>query len=208
MKTCTRCGEHKSLDDYYTDKNARDQRKSECKVCTKKLTRAYEVSHKDEVNARARRRYAVVGNTEPKRAASRKWRKGNPEALKLSSRNTKLKLKYGVTRRQLDDIYAHQRGECAVCRRQISWDSTEKNTKPHIDHCHETGVVRGLLCLTCNTGIGMLGDSVSLLDAAKSYLLQYAPTTRNIGQPDVRPASDSAASTCHESSMDETATVH
>ena len=59
-----------------------------------------------------------------------------------------------------------QNHSCAIC----------KTTTPggkgtfHVDHCHATGAVRGLLCMACNIGIGKLKDSPELLDAAASYL--------------------------------------
>ena len=67
---------------------------------------------------------------------------------------------------------------------QVAQYAIEKSSKPHIDHCHVSGVVRGLLCLTCNTGLGMFGDSVNLLDAAKQYLqLRGAPTVKGHSVP-------------------------
>lgn len=55
-----------------------------------------------------------------------------------------------------------QGGRCAVC-------GEEK--KLHVDHCHDTGKVRGMLCFACNTGIGKLKDDPDLLLAAHRYLL-------------------------------------
>lgn len=53
-------------------------------------------------------------------------------------------------------------GACAVCLKQ---------EKLYVDHCHDSEKIRGLLCVKCNTGLGMLNDSVDMLDAAKRYLL-------------------------------------
>lgn len=57
----------------------------------------------------------------------------------------------------------NQKGLCLIC--------TEKPEKLFIDNCHETGKVRGLLCSSCNTGIGMLKDDPDVLRAAISYLV-------------------------------------
>lgn len=100
------------------------------------------------------------------------WRARNPEKVKASDRRTKLKLSYGLSPETLTELWLSQDKSCKICRKPISISATEKASKPHVDHDHVTGAVRGLLCLTCNTGLGMFGDSVDLLDAAKHYLLR------------------------------------
>jgi hypothetical protein len=78
-----------------------------------------------------------------------------------------LKSEYGIT---LDDYFQmmdEQDGKCAIC--EIAFDQLPpKHT--HVDHCHDTGVVRGLLCHHCNTGLGNLRDSVDILAKAIQYL--------------------------------------
>ena len=98
------------------------------------------------------------------------WKRNNPVTRKLSNRKTKVKLKYGATPETIRLMLEAQNFTCAVCPAPISFSATSKKQKPHIDHCHDTGVVRGLLCLTCNTGLGMFQDSRQLLLAAMNYL--------------------------------------
>lgn len=70
--------------------------------------------------------------------------------------------KHGVTREEYDALLAAQDGCCAICRR---------NDRPlDLDHSHEDGHVRGLLCGPCNRGIGFLGDDVMTLRSAIDYL--------------------------------------
>lgn len=59
-----------------------------------------------------------------------------------------------------------QKGVCMVCRKPFSTDRV-----PHLDHCHETGNVRGLLCSFCNMGLGSFQDSILSLENAIKYLL-------------------------------------
>ena len=56
-----------------------------------------------------------------------------------------------------------QAGLCPICRRGLG-------DKPHVDHDHETGEVRGLLCFTCNVGLGNFGDDVERLRRGARYL--------------------------------------
>jgi len=58
-----------------------------------------------------------------------------------------------------------QNGLCAICKKPC-----DTNDVLSVDHCHETGKIRGLLCNKCNIGIGMLGDSVAGVQAALDYL--------------------------------------
>jgi hypothetical protein len=60
-----------------------------------------------------------------------------------------------------------QGGGCAICG---STDTKGPGQFFAVDHCHETGAVRGLLCLCCNTALGQLGDDVDLLRRAIDYL--------------------------------------
>lgn len=63
-------------------------------------------------------------------------------------------------------MYKEQKESCKICEKKF-----KQGVSAHVDHDHDTGEVRGLLCLNCNTGIGKLGDSaVTCLDAA-FYLL-------------------------------------
>lgn len=69
--------------------------------------------------------------------------------------------KYGVSQRQVDEMTARQNGRCGICRETLAL---------HVDHDHETGVVRGLLCGNCNRAIGLLAHDPSRMRAAIAYL--------------------------------------
>lgn len=71
-----------------------------------------------------------------------------------------------MTEKDYADMYNSQSGKCAICRISYSLDSRDL----HVDHCHITGKIRGLLCLKCNLGLGKFYDNSDLLLAAASYL--------------------------------------
>lgn len=75
------------------------------------------------------------------------------------------KSRYGLSQKVFDELLAKQGGKCAICSANITWPK-----RLHVDHCHKTGRVRGLLCTRCNRGIGMLGDDPSLLKIAVIYV--------------------------------------
>ncbi len=76
-----------------------------------------------------------------------------------------LKRKYGITIEQFNDMLLAQGGTCAICKQP------SHNRKMHVDHCHKTGAVRGILCAMCNTGIGALKDDPILMIRASEYVI-------------------------------------
>lgn len=76
---------------------------------------------------------------------------------------------YGITVEEFHGLLAAQKGRCAICRTD-NWGKKG----PHIDHCHYSSLVRGLLCNHCNVGLGMFKDDPGLLEAAKLYLLDHS----------------------------------
>jgi len=83
-----------------------------------------------------------------------------------------LKYKYGVTHQQFMSSWEQQKGCCAVCREELPDLMAYENRRRMyaIDHNHETGDFRGILCLNCNTLLGMAKDSVKVLQRAIEYL--------------------------------------
>jgi len=75
-----------------------------------------------------------------------------------------LKERYGVDKNAYYRILDSQNGCCGICGEEAG------DSKLHVDHCHATGVVRGLLCQKCNTGIGLLGDNLESVLKAVNYL--------------------------------------
>jgi len=62
-----------------------------------------------------------------------------------------------------------QDGRCAICGR-TAIQASLKRKRLAIDHCHKSGKIRGLLCISCNSGLGHFGDDLSLLLKAVAYL--------------------------------------
>lgn len=117
--------------------------------------------------------------TNPGREAEykRKWRAANRD--KVSEQNRRYhsankdkqaerqrKYAYGITKDQFDTMLAAQNASCAIC----SAGTPGHNASFHVDHCHTTGAVRGLLCHHCNTGLGLFKDSREALLRAANYL--------------------------------------
>ena len=103
------------------------------------------------------------------------WRVRNPTQYKHSVRNQRLK-KYGLSQDDYLRLLQEQEGGCAVCTEPEPTDGSLD-----VDHCHTTGVVRGLLCRKCNRGVGLFNDNPELLAAASQYLNNAQVEAREIG---------------------------
>ena len=106
--------------------------------------------------------------------AQKAWRRSKPtyerdryQANRVETRERHLVRKYGVTLATYDDMLAAQGGLCAICG---TTEDTQHNRVFHVDHCHTTGRVRGLLCRGCNHVLGHLKDDPSKLERAIAYL--------------------------------------
>lgn len=101
------------------------------------------------------------------RLAVEKYRIRHPERVRTSLRKSKLKSTYGITPDDYDRMFKIQNGRCAIC------GSTRGNKRTgylFVDHNHQTGEIRALLCGLCNTGLGNFRDNPDLLRAALRYL--------------------------------------
>jgi hypothetical protein len=104
-------------------------------------------------------RYAVDCKICANKYAS-KLNKENPNRIDIV-RKSSWKILYNITPKQYNKMFKKQKGLCAICR---------KNKKLCVDHDHATGQVRGLLCHSCNKGLGDFYDNVKSLKRAGDYL--------------------------------------
>ncbi len=193
-KTCTKCGRMRPIDDFYRNASSRDGRQSRCKDCHREAVRRYraKLAEQNEENPPDLDALKECGRCEeakPGREFHRNrsttdglhWvcaecnqhppdRKVAYDAEKERERHY---ADYGLTLDDLQQMFEDQDGRCAICDTPFDDDLV-----PHVDHCHETGRVRGLLCIRCNTGIGLLGDNEDRLAEAIRYLREPPATLR------------------------------
>lgn len=111
-------------------------------------------------------------NKEKIKAQTKEYREQNKEKL----RNGRLKAVYGITIEQYNEMFEKQGGVCAICLKPETHTIKGIIVKLAVDHDHETGKVRGLLCNLCNTAIGHLQNSPELCRMAGKYLEGSANT--------------------------------
>lgn len=116
-------------------------------------------------------RQKLYENAAEKRAAisrnAQKYQKSNPDKVRAQH----IKRVYGLDWTTYLEMFATQQGSCKICKVPLSlYPKQNDHEIAHVDHCHGTGKVRGLLCKTCNSGLGNFKESVLLCKLAAQYL--------------------------------------
>lgn len=95
----------------------------------------------------------------------RKWNQDNADRLRESKRDTHLRRTFGLNAAEYGSMLAHQSGVCAIC------GGPPRNGKSlAVDHDHRTGMIRGLLCISCNAALGSCKDSENVISKMIEYL--------------------------------------
>lgn len=90
----------------------------------------------------------------------------NSKRTKEYNRNAWLKTAYGIDNTTFNKMLVKQKHKCKICK--------QKMTKQlHVDHCHKTYKIRGLLCRDCNTGIGLLKENTTIIKNAIKYIKEH-----------------------------------
>lgn len=188
-KVCTGCGVEKPRTEFHRSCSRRDGLHDRCKPCTCADTRAR--YRADPEGHRARERRARQADPERFRAYSRKARAKDPErdrarcrlryrANPERHRTARLARLYGLTPESIDALLRAQEGRCAICGTAAGTADprTGKAVQLAPDHDHACcpgerscgRCIRGLLCATCNVGLGMFRDNPEHLVQAIEYL--------------------------------------
>ena len=106
-------------------------------------------------------------NEEKLKANNKKWREANKEKDVLTMFKARLKRKYDLTIEEYDALLEAQNNCCKVCGTHAT---NNLKGKLYVDHCHTTGKVRGMLCMKCNSALGLLNDDKELIQKLLDYL--------------------------------------
>lgn len=186
---CVECHQDKDIIEFGKYKYSKSGFRKTCKKCRSKLEKGYR--DKDIVNFRLKRKKYRQENIESvnalARLAGKRYRIKHKEKLKEKDllrkpkttmykkdyyQKNKDKLmrdfyikKYGITLEQKLEMLKKQEYSCDICKIELLNSSVA-----YVDHDHETGVIRGILCNTCNRALGMFKDNVEVLESAVKYL--------------------------------------
>lgn len=134
----------------------------------------------------------LIRRMEEERARRTKGAELTQGGLDRRKRDERMRGSYGITLDEAEAMLARQGGGCAICGNvlrpigEIQDPKGDASAKPCVDHCHDTGRVRGILCGPCNSGIGMLRDNDAILDSAARYLRNEAGTMPGSAREDAQ----------------------
>jgi hypothetical protein len=160
---CSTCGVVKPIDAFAIQQDPRRkiQRKSRCKECERLARQSATPEQRKKWNKKWRE------NMTPEQ--EEEWREKGRERFRITYHKTGKYRQYNLTKEEYEQMVRDQRGLCAICG-----DSSDQGTRLVIDHDHISGVVRSLLCIRCNVGIGSFKEDISRLEGAIAYLQRFA----------------------------------
>jgi len=161
--SCSRCGEPKPLSEFCKRANRKSGYASHCKVCNRLSNKKYYENNKEKVNKRTTE--WAKNNRDRVNASQQRRRIVNPEKNKLNYRKA-AKKKAGLSLDDFNKQSIKQNNLCAICGLP---EIAKGGMDLAIDHNHNTGQVRGLLCVKCNNAIGALNvDNLGILNLQKA----------------------------------------
>jgi Recombination endonuclease VII len=149
IKRCPKCQIEKPFAEYPKNKRSLHGINTYCLICSAEGVRARRATEEGQASHRA---------------ASKRWREANNERNK----DNNARWRYGVAHGTYDEMLTAQGGKCAICK---TTNPGVRLARFHIDHCHTTKEIRGLLCEHCNRGIGHFKDDPVILHRVINYLL-------------------------------------
>jgi len=174
-KVCNECfEEYPAINEFFYKRGeSTDGLDYKCKTCVK-IYRSLLSREKDKIDENSTRLCYSCGEEYPATLEyfhKDKSKRGGIgymciECANNVARKHQLKHDYNMTIEEYDEMNRIQSGKCLICGKK-------GGKRLHVDHDHDTGKIRGLLCHKCNTGIGMLGDNVQNLLSAAEYLKEH-----------------------------------
>lgn len=152
-RKCKKCGVIKAMTEFhkngYRRKDGTSGLRHDCKSCSHKIHDAYVTNNRSKINADRRDAYHNLLT-----------------GVKAKITESGLRMRYNLTMEQYNKLLLRQDNKCAICKS----DQNNMPRKFDVDHCHKSGKIRGLLCIRCNRGIGLLKDDPKILRSALRYL--------------------------------------
>ncbi len=165
-KLCSKCNQEKEISLFWAKKTSKDGLDTYCNNCRKIVQKKWlddnrEKRKKAQSNWYLKYRTIITEN-------KKKREKENPEKTKIQRRKHYrkyiLKKRYGITEDIFNQMVLKQQGKCAIC------DKDFKNSFPVVDHNHNTGKIRGILCHRCNLHLGYYEKDKTFHNKANKYL--------------------------------------
>lgn len=170
-KLCKICNIEKPLEEMVKNKGMKDGYVFKCKKCRNEYNNTFFKNYK-EIKRKYDKEYRKLNKHKYK-----EYYNMNRDIINANQRRSKkdkhrkynLKNNYNITIEDYNIMFKEQEGKCSICKRHQS----EFKKSLCVDHNHETGEIRGLLCSKCNLVLGNAEDNINILNNAIQYLTQH-----------------------------------
>ncbi|MFF7563466.1 endonuclease VII domain-containing protein [Streptomyces pseudovenezuelae] len=171
-RRCSKCKQYLPTTAFASNKAMADGLQAYCRECSAEYYRQRQEAKGKKVREKVsvpagHKRCPQCGDVKPhgewerNKSSSDGWASYCRTCRAERNRASYFMRKYGITEARRDEMVASQMGLCVICL---------KAPAVHVDHCHKTGRVRGVLCFNCNSGLGLLGDDPEAMYRAADYL--------------------------------------
>lgn len=190
-KRCYRCKRILILEFFYNNRSSKDGKSATCKDCTK----AIQAERRKRQNTGTSRRCSNCGIVKPLsdfyraypycKTCTKVWRRDyyekNEKGAQKSDEDRKrlrqlyLKRNFNLSQEEYEGLLQQQDGVCAICGQPEHYinKGSQQPSFLAIDHCHQTGYIRELLCRSCNALLGNAHDDPEILRKAADYLEKH-----------------------------------
>ena len=173
LKKCPQCGKEypATPDFFYRHTRTKDGLNSCCKNCSKKKCKEYYWNNREKELKRSKK--WDDEHKEHRKQYRKQYRKTNKKTIKESDRKYALKSKFGITFEEYNQMKQEQDYKCAICGCEETSLYKGKIRDLAVDHDHNTGEVRELLCNSCNNVIGFSRENPFILIQAINYIKKH-----------------------------------
>ena len=157
LKVCTKCKSEQQVDKFHKHPRGKYGVRSVCKSCTQNHSKILRERYKKEDSEV----YKTILINARKKAKKRRLLKPDYQKSYI------LQKKYDLSLDAFNLMRQEQDYKCKIC---LKHEKEERDGTLRVDHCHKTGVIRGLLCDRCNRGLGYFMEDTTILQQALSYV--------------------------------------
>lgn len=188
-KRCTKCGQEKLHSAFYANAAGKDGLRADCKVCVAARRKAWYAENRQREIERVKSWQEA--NKDRYNEKQRRYREANKDRM----RDGYLRRTFGITLADYGRMLGDQNGGCAICG-----SPEPEGSSLHVDHDHDTGQVRALLCFQCNNALGLLEEDPERIATLLEYLDDPGPVRTRVAEQ-VAAIRERAASLSREASV-------
>lgn len=183
MRICTKCNQEKPLKEFPKDKKRYQGHRSECKQCVSIYNKQYyKVYYKTNIQHEKDRgkKYRKINKERCHQRSNKYYNTHKKEKRQYYDKNLKHILKgkqkswykrmYGMTVEQKKEMLKSQHYKCLICDKNLHYSHKRMVC---VDHNHDTGKVRGILCRHCNCTLGLVHENINTLHNMINYVIKY-----------------------------------